>query len=169
MCGSSDGLAFGSAKQQPCGLVASIPSVDEFQASAREWLEANRADAPRDYGPICPPGLIDEGVRWQQRLWATRAEIEGGADGGGGDLDALAATTRLVFPAGDRFGLYARLDYFDQTGFDPPVSDPASDPAGFSRTRWSAGVIVGLGGPPSTWGLREEPTLLLRTLRPGLD
>ncbi len=104
-------------------------------------------------------------VRWEQRLWGTRAELDGGEDGGN-DLDALAVTTRLVFPAGDRFGLYTRLDYFDQAGVDPTGSDPAGE---FSRTRWSAGVIVGLGGPPSTWGLRDEPTLLLRTLRPGLD
>lgn len=109
-------------------------------------------------------------VRWQQRLWATRAELDGGDD-----LDAWAATTRLVFPAGDRFGLYARLDYFDQAGFGETGLEPAgpgpagSDPTDVSRTRWSAGVIVGLGGPPSTWGLREEPTLLLRTLRPGID
>lgn len=102
-------------------------------------------------------------LRWQQRLWGTRAELDGGDR-----LDALAATTRLVFPVADRFGLYGRLDYFDQDGFD--FAETGVGAAGdLSRTRVSAGLIVGLGGPPSTWGLREEPTLLLRTLRPGLD
>ena len=32
--------------------------VDEFQAGAREWLAANKAHAPRDYGAICPPDLV---------------------------------------------------------------------------------------------------------------
>jgi alkylation response protein AidB-like acyl-CoA dehydrogenase len=48
----------------------SVPSVDEFQAEAREWLAANRATAPRDYGAICPPDLISEGVAWQRRIEA---------------------------------------------------------------------------------------------------
>jgi alkylation response protein AidB-like acyl-CoA dehydrogenase len=46
-----------------------IPTVGEFQSQARAWLESNRADAPRDYGPICPPDVIDEGVAWQRRLY----------------------------------------------------------------------------------------------------
>jgi hypothetical protein len=29
--------------------------VDEFQATAAEWLATNRQHAPRDYGAICPP------------------------------------------------------------------------------------------------------------------
>jgi alkylation response protein AidB-like acyl-CoA dehydrogenase len=45
------------------------PSVEEFQEQARVWLAANRAHAPRDYGPICPPDLVDAGVAWQQRLF----------------------------------------------------------------------------------------------------
>ncbi len=48
----------------------SAPSVDEFQLQAREWLAANRSDAPRDYGAICPPDLVDQGIAWQQRLFA---------------------------------------------------------------------------------------------------
>jgi alkylation response protein AidB-like acyl-CoA dehydrogenase len=44
------------------------PAVDAFQAEARRWLTANAAHAPRDYGPICPPELIDEGIAWQRRL-----------------------------------------------------------------------------------------------------
>jgi len=43
-------------------------TVDEFQAEAREWLAANRDDAPRDYGAICPPDLVEHGLAWQQRI-----------------------------------------------------------------------------------------------------
>ena len=45
-------------------------TVDDFQAGAREWLGANRADAPRDYGAICPPDLVEQGLAWQQRIHA---------------------------------------------------------------------------------------------------
>ena len=44
------------------------PTVDEFQQTARSWLEVHATGAPRDYGAICPPGLIDEGVSWQRLL-----------------------------------------------------------------------------------------------------
>jgi alkylation response protein AidB-like acyl-CoA dehydrogenase len=47
-----------------------VISVDDFQTTARSWLAANRADAPRDYGAICPPDLIDAGLAWQRRLHA---------------------------------------------------------------------------------------------------
>ncbi len=43
-------------------------SVDDFQTSAREWLVANRTEAPRDYGAICPPDLITKGISWQQQI-----------------------------------------------------------------------------------------------------
>ena len=45
-------------------------SVDDFQAGARSWLAAHRPEAPRDYGAICPPDLIDAGIAWQRRLEA---------------------------------------------------------------------------------------------------
>ena len=45
-------------------------SVDDFQESARDWIAANRADAPRDYGAICPPDLVDVGLAWHRRLHA---------------------------------------------------------------------------------------------------
>lgn len=45
-------------------------SVDDFQAAAREWLAANRHLAPRDYGAICPPDLIEHGIDWQRRVHA---------------------------------------------------------------------------------------------------
>ena len=43
--------------------------VEEFRAGAAEWLAANAADAPRDYGAILPPELRDEGMAWQRRLF----------------------------------------------------------------------------------------------------
>jgi alkylation response protein AidB-like acyl-CoA dehydrogenase len=43
-------------------------SVDEFQAQASEWLAANRAHAPRDYGAICPPDLVEHGLEWHRRV-----------------------------------------------------------------------------------------------------
>jgi alkylation response protein AidB-like acyl-CoA dehydrogenase len=45
-----------------------VISVEEFQREAAAWLAANRADAPRDYGAICPPDLVDAGLEWQRRL-----------------------------------------------------------------------------------------------------
>jgi alkylation response protein AidB-like acyl-CoA dehydrogenase len=44
------------------------PDVDDFAATAREWLNANKASAPRDYGAICPPDLVERGIEWQRRL-----------------------------------------------------------------------------------------------------
>src|SRR5690242_15691662 len=49
--------------------LAGAPTVDDFRAGARTWLEDNTAGAPRDYGPICPPELIDAGIAWQRRLY----------------------------------------------------------------------------------------------------
>ncbi len=43
-------------------------SVDDFQATARDWLAANRAGAPRDYGAICPPDLVQQGVAWHRTM-----------------------------------------------------------------------------------------------------
>ena len=42
--------------------------VDTFQAGARGWLAENREHAPRDYGAICPPDLVDQGVAWHRRV-----------------------------------------------------------------------------------------------------
>jgi alkylation response protein AidB-like acyl-CoA dehydrogenase len=50
-------------------LVSEQIDVETFQAGAREWLSANRAGAPRDYGAICPPDLVDAAVAWQRRLY----------------------------------------------------------------------------------------------------
>ena len=43
--------------------------VEDFQAGARDWLAANAGDAPRDYGAITPPALIDEAKTWQRTLF----------------------------------------------------------------------------------------------------
>lgn len=43
-------------------------SVEDFQDEARTWLADNAADAPRDYGAICPPDLIEAGIAWQRHL-----------------------------------------------------------------------------------------------------
>ncbi len=43
-------------------------SVDDFQHDAADWLAANAVHAPRDYGAICPPDLVDAGLAWQRRL-----------------------------------------------------------------------------------------------------
>ena len=43
-------------------------SVDEFQLEVAAWLAENRSGAPHNYGPICPPDLIDAGLAWQHRI-----------------------------------------------------------------------------------------------------
>jgi alkylation response protein AidB-like acyl-CoA dehydrogenase len=42
--------------------------VAEFADRARDWLVDHRAEAPPDYGAICPPELIDAGIAWQRLL-----------------------------------------------------------------------------------------------------
>lgn len=44
--------------------------VEDFQDQAREWLRANAANAPRDYGAICPPDLIEHGLAWHREVHA---------------------------------------------------------------------------------------------------
>ncbi len=44
-------------------------TLDEFRAEASAWIAANKSHAPRDYGAICPPDLIDAGVAWQRRIF----------------------------------------------------------------------------------------------------
>jgi alkylation response protein AidB-like acyl-CoA dehydrogenase len=45
-----------------------VISVEEFQSEAAAWLAVNAEHAPRDYGAICPPDLVDEALDWQRRL-----------------------------------------------------------------------------------------------------
>ena len=45
--------------------------VEEFAAKAAAWLAENKPSAPRDYGAICPPDLVDSGLAWQRHLYAS--------------------------------------------------------------------------------------------------
>ena len=66
-----------------------MTSVDEFQAEAREWIAANKAHAPRDYGAICPPDLVEQGLDWHRRVHAAGfAGIHWPAEHGGRGLSA---------------------------------------------------------------------------------
>ncbi|MCY7298582.1 MAG: acyl-CoA dehydrogenase family protein, partial [Ilumatobacteraceae bacterium] len=45
-------------------------TVEEFQSGAQQWLADSKGDAPRDYGAICPPDLVQPGLAWQRRIHA---------------------------------------------------------------------------------------------------
>ncbi len=38
------------------------PTIEDFRVEAAGWLAEHRGDAPRDYGAICPPELIEAGI-----------------------------------------------------------------------------------------------------------
>jgi alkylation response protein AidB-like acyl-CoA dehydrogenase len=40
----------------------------EFQAEAAAWLAAHAGEGPPDYGAICPPDRIEEGIAWQRAI-----------------------------------------------------------------------------------------------------
>ena len=42
--------------------------VEEFHAEVAAWLADNAAAAPRDYGAICPPDIVEAGLDWQRRI-----------------------------------------------------------------------------------------------------
>ena len=42
--------------------------VEEFQQEVAAWLADHAERAPRDYGAICPPDLVDAGLDWQRRI-----------------------------------------------------------------------------------------------------
>lgn len=42
---------------------------EELRAEADAWLAEHRHEAPRDYGAILPPELVEEGRAWQRRLF----------------------------------------------------------------------------------------------------
>ena len=46
-------------------------TVEEFAVESARWLEANRHRAPRDYGAICPPDLVEPGLEWHRHLHAS--------------------------------------------------------------------------------------------------
>ncbi|MGK2949219.1 MAG: acyl-CoA dehydrogenase family protein [Acidimicrobiales bacterium] len=45
-------------------------TVEEVAADARAWLTEHRHEAPRDYGAIPPPDVVDQAVEWQRTLAA---------------------------------------------------------------------------------------------------
>ncbi len=45
-------------------------TVDTYQTSAADWLAEHAAGAPRDYGAICPPDMIEPGIAWQRLIHA---------------------------------------------------------------------------------------------------
>ena len=62
-------------------------SVDTFRARAAAWLTQNRQHAPRDYGAICPPSLIEEAKTWQRLIFdAGVAGIHWPTEHGGQDF-----------------------------------------------------------------------------------
>ncbi len=46
-------------------------SIEEFAEESRAWLTENAQYAPRDYGAICPPDLVERGLEWQRLLFAS--------------------------------------------------------------------------------------------------
>jgi len=62
-------------------------SVDEFAREAQSWLATHAPHAPRDYGAICPPDLVEQGIQWQRHLFASgRAGIHWPLEFGGQGL-----------------------------------------------------------------------------------
>jgi alkylation response protein AidB-like acyl-CoA dehydrogenase len=64
-----------------------VISVEEFAQEAKEWLAVHAGRAPRDYGAICPPDLVEQGLQWQRHLFASgRAGIHWPVEFGGQGL-----------------------------------------------------------------------------------
>ena len=64
-------------------------TVDEFAQEAKRLLAENRHLAPRDYGAICPPDMVNEGLAWQKHLYASgKAGIHWPVEFGGQGLTA---------------------------------------------------------------------------------
>lgn len=64
-------------------------TVDEFAQEAKQWLAENKHLAPRDYGAICPPDMVNEGLAWQKHLYASgKAGIHWPVEFGGQGLTA---------------------------------------------------------------------------------
>ena len=64
-------------------------TVDEFAQEAKQWLAENKHLAPRDYGAICPPDMVNEGLAWQKHLFASgKAGIHWPVEFGGQGLTA---------------------------------------------------------------------------------
>ena len=64
-------------------------TVDEFAQEAKQWLAENKHLAPRDYGAIGPPDMVNEGLAWQKHLYASgKAGIHWPVEFGGQGLTA---------------------------------------------------------------------------------
>ena len=64
-------------------------TVDDFAQEAKQWLAENKHLAPRDYGAICPPDMVNEGLAWQRHLYASgKAGIHWPVEFGGQGLTA---------------------------------------------------------------------------------
>ena len=64
-------------------------TVDDFAQEAKQWLAENKHLAPRDYGAICPPDMVNEGLAWQKHLYASgKAGIHWPVEFGGQGLTA---------------------------------------------------------------------------------
>jgi len=46
-----------------------VSDLETFRADVSAWLRANTQHAPRNYGAIVPPELVEEGTAWQRRLY----------------------------------------------------------------------------------------------------
>jgi alkylation response protein AidB-like acyl-CoA dehydrogenase len=46
-----------------------VADLDSFRADVSAWLRDNKQHAPRNYGAIVPPELVEQGVAWQKRLY----------------------------------------------------------------------------------------------------
>jgi alkylation response protein AidB-like acyl-CoA dehydrogenase len=66
-----------------------VITVDDFAQEAKHWLAENKHLAPRDYGAICPPDMVNEGLAWQKHLYASgKAGIHWPVEFGGQGLTA---------------------------------------------------------------------------------
>ncbi|MEM8745914.1 MAG: acyl-CoA dehydrogenase family protein [Actinomycetota bacterium] len=72
-------------------------SVEDFRTEAVDWLAQNAADGPPDYGAICPPDRIDDGMAWQRAIRdAGFAGIHWPTEHGGRGLTAEHNSTWLL-------------------------------------------------------------------------
>jgi alkylation response protein AidB-like acyl-CoA dehydrogenase len=53
----------------PTSYCGGVMAVDAFGQQVSSWLAANAVHAPRDYGAITPPGLIEQAIAWQRRIY----------------------------------------------------------------------------------------------------
>ena len=96
-------------------------------------------------------------VRLEQYLWGARTTLETGEP-----LESLTATSRLVIKTIRRIGIFGQYEWFEQNG--APLLGGPLVVGELSRSRISAGFIVGLAGPPQTWGVPDGVMLLERVL-----